>query len=464
MVDDDRDPIERGDVIDGRFRVERVLGRGGMGVVVKALHLQLQEHVAIKLLRPEAAQDELSRARFLREARASARLRSEHVVRLMDFGLHESGSPILVMEYLDGSDLGSLVADGPLSVDDTVEYMLQAAEGIAEAHAHGLVHRDLKPGNLFVTRTTDGSKLVKVLDFGVSKLATAVEDASMAAGLTDAKSVVGSPGYMSPEQLSGEPTDVRTDVWALGVIVYECLTGCPPFEGRTLPQLFSAILDKAPPRLDEYREDLPACLQDLVDSCLKKSAKERCPTAASFAEALVQAAPTPHRRLRVERIARLVSVAEEADTTRVAMSSRSPDAPIPAWSRKRSAASVSRRLLWGAAFGVVVIAGMSLLVWTQVRAPSPGQPEVVPASAPARMTIASASSLVPSASSPDPARHAGVEHQPVVAASSASALASASASAVVLPTRPRGPTRPSPPKETRKTDPLDGWEPLEQQP
>jgi serine/threonine protein kinase len=430
-----------------------------MGVVVKALHLQLQEHVAIKLLRPEAAQDELSRARFLREARASARLRSEHVVRLMDFGLHESGSPILVMEYLDGSDLGSLLAKGPLSVDDTVEYMLQAAEGIAEAHAHGLVHRDLKPGNLFVTRTTDGSKLVKVLDFGVSKLATAVDDASMAAGLTDAKSVVGSPGYMSPEQLSGDPTDVRTDVWALGVIVFECLTGCPPFDGRTVPQLFSAILDKAPARLDEYREDLPACLQDLVDSCLKKNAKERCPTAASFAEALVQAAPTPHRRLRVERIARLVSGAEEAYTTRVGMSSLPPDGPISAWSRKRSAARVSRKLLWGASFGVVVIAGMSLLLWTQVRAPRHGQPEVVPVSAPARMTIASTPS-VPSASSPDPSRHAGVERQPVVAASSASA----SASAVVLPTRRWVPTRPPPPKETRKTDPLDGWEPLEQQP
>ncbi len=454
LVDDERDPIARGDVIDGRFRVERVLGRGGMGVVVQATHLQLQEHVAIKLLRPDAAQDELSRARFLREARASARLRSEHVVRLMDFGLYESGSPILVMEYLDGADLGALLAKGPLSVDDTVEYLLQAAEGIAEAHAHGLVHRDLKPGNLFVTRTTDGSKLVKVLDFGVSKLTTSIDDSLTAAGLTDAMAVMGSPGYMSPEQLSGNPADVRTDVWALGVIVFECLTGYSPFEGRTVPELFSSILDKAPAPLADYREDLPDCLQDLVDSCLKKSAEERCPTVASFAEALVKAAPTPHRLLRVERIARLVSVAAD-DSSRVAISRRS-DGPVAAWTRKRPAVAPSRRLLWGSAVGIGVLTfGMSLILWTQFRTPSPG-PQASDPSSSARTTSVSPLPLARSGSSSVPSTNA--EDPRVVASSSAST----SPTAPVISARPRA-TRP-PARETPKTDPLDGWEPLEQQP
>lgn len=465
MADDERDPIEVGDVINGRFRVERVLGRGGMGVVVKALHIPLQEYVAIKLLRVEGAREARSRERFLREARASARLRSEHVVRLMDYGLYENGSPVIVMEYLEGSDLGALLDKyGRLSVDDTVEYLLQAAEGIAEAHAHGLIHRDLKPANLFISRTTDGSALVKVLDFGVSKPSAHVEDAATA-GLTGAKSVVGSPGYMSPEQLSGESTDARTDIWALGVILFQCLTEELPFQGRTVPQLFSAILNETPPSLSIYRSDLPACLQNLVDSCLHKTASSRCPDTASFASRLVEAAPTPHRSLRVERIARLANVAAGTDIPRAPLVSDPPTEA--AWTRKRPERRKPRLWPWAFAIGMAALtAGVGLLMWTQSGTPRPrGANETAVASSPVAPTQPAERS---SSIEQPPAR---IDIPLVVRSAEPSAKRdgprpAARESSTRPPPTAHETTRDSPPAKTRptpKADPLDGWEPLEEE-
>jgi len=477
LEDDARDPLEVGDVINGRFRVERVLGRGGMGVVVQAMHLPLQEYVAVKLLRAEAAQNERSRARFLREARASARLRSEHVVRLMDFGLYENGSPVIVMEYLEGSDLGArLDGYGRLSVDDTVEYLLQAAEGIAEAHAHGLVHRDLKPGNLFVSRTTDGSALVKVLDFGVSKLSAQVENTAESARLTGASSVVGSPAYMSPEQLSGEATDARTDIWALGVIVFECLTEELPFQGGTVPQLFSAILNDKPPSIEFYRKDVPSCLQALVDSCLQKTPSARCPDTASFAARLVEAAPTPHRLLRVECIARLASIAAESDRPQPPLASEHPEGAV--WTRKRAVHRASRlkpRIFVVGAASLVV--GVGLFTWTQTRITHPVATDEAPVAASSPVTktplAASVAEAPLAASSPvasqQPAGASSAIGSPSastdtprvvdgVPAVRTSARTTAPAPSTREPRRkPTPATRPSP-----KIDPLDGWEPLEE--
>src|SRR6478752_9937760 len=191
--------VHEGQILAGKFRIERVLGQGGMGVVVAATHLQLDERVALKFLLPDALANPEAVERFAREARAAVKIKSEHVARVSDVGTLESGSPYMVMEYLQGEDLASWVRrNGAMPVPDAIEFLLQACEAIAEAHALGIVHRDLKPANLFVTRRVDGSPCIKVLDFGISKLTAAGADQ----GITQTASLLGSPLYMSPEQLA----------------------------------------------------------------------------------------------------------------------------------------------------------------------------------------------------------------------------------------------------------------------
>jgi len=226
-------PVEIGQVLAEKYRVERVLGAGGMGVVVAAHHLQLELEVAIKFLRGEALMDGEAVARFQREARAAVKLKSEHVARVLDVGTLASGSPFLVMELLDGLDLGTLIESGEkIATGDAVDYVLQASEAVAEAHSLGIVHRDLKPRNLFLTTRVDGRPLVKVLDFGISKLLEgAAEGANFT--LTSTTDIVGSPSYMSPEQLrSARTVDERTDIWSLGVVLFELLTAKLPFDGE----------------------------------------------------------------------------------------------------------------------------------------------------------------------------------------------------------------------------------------
>ncbi|HEY3664483.1 MAG TPA: serine/threonine-protein kinase, partial [Polyangiaceae bacterium] len=213
------DEVREGDVLAGKFRIERVLGQGAMGVVVAATHIQLDERVALKFLLPEALANADAVARFAREARAAVKIKSEHVVRVSDVGTLESGSPYMVMEYLQGQDLSEWMTNhGTLNVSDAVEFLLQACEALAEAHALGIVHRDLKPANLFVTARRDGTPCIKVLDFGISKFTAPGSNLNM----TKTSTIMGSPLYMSPEQLSSTRTvDARTDIWALGVILFE---------------------------------------------------------------------------------------------------------------------------------------------------------------------------------------------------------------------------------------------------
>jgi serine/threonine protein kinase len=275
-----RTVIAVGAVLAGKFRVDRVIGQGGMGVVVAATHLHLQQPVALKFLLPDLVHSPQIVERFVREARASAQLRGEHVCRVSDVGAFDNGAPYIVMELLEGSDLASLLeTNGPLPVPLAADYVLQACIGIAEAHAVGIVHRDLKPANLFLTRRPDGTPLIKVLDFGIAK---ARSDRNFS--LTQTSAVLGSPGYMSPEQLrSTRDVDVRSDIWSLGVILYELVSGRPPFTGESITELALHIaMDPTPPLIGR----MPQGFDQLVHRCLEKDPAQRYPDLANLAHAL----------------------------------------------------------------------------------------------------------------------------------------------------------------------------------
>lgn len=299
----------KGETLAGKYQVEEVLGAGGMGVVVAARHMALRQRVALKFLLPVAIQQPGAAARFLREAQASVAIQSEHVARVLDVGTLENGAPYMVMEHLSGVDLARhLERLGPLAVDDAVDFVLQACEALAEAHKLGIVHRDLKPANLFLTRRAEGSALVKVLDFGLSKM-TAVEG-TPEASLTAANVVAGSPHYMSPEQVrSLKHVDARTDVWALGVILYELLTGKPPFDGPTVTAIWAAVVADAPRPLRDFRPDLPPGLETLVLTCLEKDPTHRVASVGHLAVGLAPFAPKRSEPL-IEHICRLQAVPE----------------------------------------------------------------------------------------------------------------------------------------------------------
>jgi serine/threonine-protein kinase len=299
----DQSPVQSGDVLAGRFRVERVLGIGGMGVVVAARHLQLDSVVAIKFLLPAILENEEAVRRFAREARAAVKIQNEHVARVTDVGALENGAPYMVMEYLEGSDLSALLrAQGRLSVEESVDFVLQASEAIAEAHSLGIIHRDLKPANLFLVRRSDGSRTVKVLDFGISKM----NDMNGPA-MTRTASMMGSPFHMSPEQLTdARDVDVRTDIWALGVILHELVSGQLPFPSSSLGQVCMAILQAPPTPLRRARPDVPPGLEAVVLRCLEKDRSLRFSSVVELAQALAEYAP-PRARTSIERIAHVLS-------------------------------------------------------------------------------------------------------------------------------------------------------------
>jgi serine/threonine-protein kinase len=276
-------PVE-GTVVADRYRVERLLGEGGMGLVVSARDLQLGRTVALKFLSPKASDAPDTCERFHREARAVASMRSEHVARILDIGTLPCGAPYLVFEHLTGRDLKQVLAErGRLPIEEALEYVAQACEGMADAHALGVVHRDLKPSNLFLTRDADGAPLVKVLDFGISKLPAE----SLHPNLTSSRFSLGSPQYMSPEQIE-EPSKVdrRADLWSLGVILYELVTGRGPFQAASTTGLFVSIATRAPTPIATHRSDVPPALESIIFKCLEKKQNRRWPDAASLARAL----------------------------------------------------------------------------------------------------------------------------------------------------------------------------------
>src|SRR5437868_10074061 len=284
-----------GDRIAGRYEVLEFIGAGGMGVVLAARHLTLGHTVALKLLKPEATESGVALERFLREARATVKMQTEHVAKVVDVGSLENGAPFIVMEHLFGQNLEEVLEQrGPLAVAEAAEYVMQACEAIAEAHSFGWIHRDLKPSNLFLTHRRDGSPLIKVLDFGISKpLVKLAGDPT----LTRTGAMLGSPRYMAPEQIRNVKTvDTRVDIWALGVITYELLTKVNPFGADSMMRILTRINSEHPPSPRTIEPRIPEALDRLVMQCLKKEPAARIQTIVEFATGL---APFAGDRARV---------------------------------------------------------------------------------------------------------------------------------------------------------------------
>jgi serine/threonine-protein kinase len=276
MADATTPLVPEGTILAQRYRVDRVLGVGGMGYVVLATQVFLDQQVAVKLLLPERACDRNIVARFLREARAAVKLKSEHVCRILDVGMLDDGVPYIAMDYLEGTDLARMLEEqGAFPVKDAVACVLQACEAVAEAHSLGIVHRDLKPRNLFLTLRPDGSGTIKVLDFGVAKLLDAVDNLQLTADGT----ILGSPAYMAPEQMmSARNVDPRADIWALGVVLFELLGGRTPFAAPSIHATCAGVLTKPAPCLADLGVAVPDALEAVIARCLQKDRARRYAT------------------------------------------------------------------------------------------------------------------------------------------------------------------------------------------
>jgi len=301
-----KNPNERfipgAEVLGGRYVVEQRLGEGGMGIVVAARHKAMGRLDAIKFLLPELITNSEILERFKREAQVAGVLKSPHVAHVYDSGLSEAGEPYIVMEYLEGQDLKSVLRSGPLRIDDAIEYLLQICHALAEAHKNAVLHRDLKPSNLFLTTPKNGDPYVKVLDFGVAKRIGGAQITDITA--EDGKSgFLGTIPYMSPEHLRGaKNVDARTDIWALGVIAYELLTCKRPFDCSSKIDLVSKILDKeeGPVPLSTHRRDVPQAIEMVIGRCLAKNKEARYQTVQEFETALRAAAGIPAPPMRVQ--------------------------------------------------------------------------------------------------------------------------------------------------------------------
>jgi eukaryotic-like serine/threonine-protein kinase len=361
-----------GDVIAGRYAIIEELQGGGMGVVMAARHVVLDRPVAVKLLRPEHAAHSDARERFLREARLAAQLVSEHTARVIDVGETNRGIPYLVMERLEGRSLAEILDDRALGVSEAVDFTLQALEAVAEAHRRGMVHRDLKPGNLFLIQGTDGCPRVKVLDFGIAK---SLGD-DLVGKLTSVGDVLGTPSYMSPEQIrDSSAVDHRSDIWNLGCTLYELLTREPPFQAAALLSLCAKVIGDAPPSLCARNEEVPTSLEAVVSRCLEKSPARRYPDVGALAEALEPFASNGGRLL-VPRIRGILGRGQTAPTP-AARSTRPRDARPPMLDTLAiSATWLPRRppvALW---VGVAAVAAVVVGSWVLSRQSTP--PTAVP--------------------------------------------------------------------------------------
>jgi serine/threonine-protein kinase len=308
-IDDKELPVAPGQIVADKYSISRVIGQGGMGTVVEAKHLELGERVAIKFLRKgEAASAE----RFIREARAAAKIRSEHVIRIFDVGRLPSGDPYIVMEYLEGEDLGSYIdREGMMSARRLVDIVLGVCEALAEAHVAGIIHRDLKPANIFLAHRAGGDTIVKLLDFGIAKMPEVNTT-------TTTQGFLGSPVYMSPEQLvAARDVDARSDIWSLGIVLYELLAGTVPFVADSIVELAIEVRQSDLPPLRKRRPDLPDGLDRVVERCLEKDRAARFPDVAELAEALAPFA-SASAAANAPRIARVLGKPSRRDETALA--------------------------------------------------------------------------------------------------------------------------------------------------
>jgi len=475
----------RGDLIAGRYRIERKIGSGGMGIVVAATDQQTGQRVAIKLLLPEGPTPsaafhqvddsgiversnrhiEMS-TRLIREASAAARLSSEHVTRVLDVGRMESGDPYVVMELLEGVDLNRYAKErGPLPIVETVNLVLQACEAIFEAHERGIVHRDLKPANLFLTERADRSVFVKVLDFGISKVLGADDNQ-----LTATSDMLGSPLYMAPEQIrNARDVDARADVWSLGTILYRLLAGRAAFEGQGSAATLAAIIGDAPYPLRALRPDVPPDLEAIVLRCLEKDRTRRVQSVRELAIALQRFAVAQTGSMLAAPIASQsgsLPVAQSGSTSAAFGVSQSGPVPIgygaaPAplppppglpspisvgpssvTTSARTDRSVLLYALIGLSFGAIVAAG--LFAWkvmtTSTGAPPPATSTTAIAAGPT--TEAPPAKTAEPTVTAIPSTSASVAAAPAITASATTTASAASSVAPIKP-RPTGHGRPS---------------------
>lgn len=413
-----------GELVADKYLIERVLGMGGMGVVLAARHRFLEQRFAIKLLLPDAAASSEAISRFMREAQAASSIRSEHVARIVDVGSLANGLPFMVMEFLDGQDLGQLLQRGPLPIQDAVDLVLQACEAIAQAHAQGVVHRDLKPANLFLSHRPNGERLIKVLDFGISK----VTQGNSGIALTATSFAFGTPLYMSPEQIrSAKYVDPRTDIWALGVILHELIGGRPPFEGESLTALCAAITVDPPRPLRADRPDAPPELEAAIQHTLQKDVRARPGSVLEFAT-MIAPFGSPQGRFSLQQIER-INVPTLPPLPRPSGPAIDPNSTHSSWETGRLPGRSTSRWLAAAVAGTLlagVIGAFAAHRW------------LGPTTKPAAASSTAASAPLPPPTPPSASTS-------TVPATSATVLTSA-LSPPSGPPSGRPPSRPSPPK------------------
>ena len=428
-----------GSVIDGKFRLEFVIGAGGMGVVVAAHHLALDQRVALKFLRQEMMKNAEVVWRFGREAQAAVKLSNQHAARVMDVGATSAGVPYIVMEYLEGEDVGHLLRrTGPMTPEAASEIVIHACHGLAEAHASGIVHRDIKPENLFLAKGKDGSKTLKILDFGISKASRSGGLPSSDADPSVTEAMLGTPLYMAPEQIAGHGTDERIDVWALGAVLFELLSGETAYTAKTVGELSERILTQPPRDLRAFVPDVPDDLLAVVLRCLKADREQRFQNVAEVAIALLPFAPNARHSVQkaramlvatggvaAESLPRLPSIGPPSFATSATRTSTGSVTSTHVPEAKRRASTVA---ILGVGAMLAIALGVGLA--RRDRARDATTRDVPP---PPPMTVTVLVPTEPSAAMPDP-----------TASASASTTPSASATAAPHPVR-RGPTPPARP-------------------
>jgi eukaryotic-like serine/threonine-protein kinase len=304
-------PFMGGEIIGGKYQVLELLGVGGVGFVVAANHVELGQRVALKFLRPEMLRNPEVVGRFSQEAMAAVKIKSDHVARVFDVGTMPDGAPFIVIEHLEGKNLEEILSEqGPLPIKRAIDYVMQACEALADAHACGVVHRDVKPENLFLTQRSQGIEVIKMLDFGVSKVALTGSAFDIKMPLVRTMLPVGSPVYMSPEQIrASQNVDVRTDIWSIGCVLYELLTGRPAFDAPSVTELAATILEQDPVPVRATRPEVPPALEAIIARCLEKNPHKRYQNMAELALALYPFGPR-RARLYAERCCVVLNVAE----------------------------------------------------------------------------------------------------------------------------------------------------------